>query len=155
VIEWLMIGGPQHGRWRLASSKPYAVPRPGPADYAVTHTGDNDAWEVRVAVATLPRPILYYPERVALPGWRVHLWAYVEVGIAAGARNPETGSTLPGCVVGVRREQEVACRWCYGRPMGGMDVCSRTGCISNVWAIEALNRLTADDAAGWSPDQPC
>jgi len=149
MIEWLMIGGPQHGRWRLASSKPYAVRAPGPADYAVTHTGDNDAWEVRVAVATPPRPILYYPERVALPGWHVLLVAYVEAGISAGARNPETGSTLPGCVVGVRREQEVACRWCYGRPMPGMDVCSRTACITAVADVVSLDVLTADDAQDW------
>jgi len=149
MIEWLLIGGPEHGRWRLASAKPYAVRVPGPADYATTYTGDEDSWEVRVAVATPPRPILYYPERIDLPGWRVLLTAYVEVGIAAGAHAPAVGSVLPGSIAGVPREVELVCRWCYGRPMDGMTVCSRTACISATSAVEALDTLTADDAAGW------
>lgn len=152
-IEWLLIGGPAHGQWRLASSKPYAVRRPGPADYATTYTGDEGNWEVRVAVATPPRPILYYPSRVLLPGWRVTITAYVEAGISAGAANPATGSILPGCVVGVPRDVEVACRWCYGRPMDDMDVCSRSACIANVAAIQFLDVATGEDA-NWKGDRP-
>jgi hypothetical protein len=153
MIEWLMIGGPEHGRWRLASSKPYAVRVPGPVDYAVRgmHFNGKDYGDVtvRVTVATPPRPILYYPERVKLDGWRVKLVAYVEVGIAAGVRVPEIGSVMPGSVVGVRGEQEVACRWCYGRPMPDMDVCSRVACITALSYVASLDVLTADDAGDW------
>jgi hypothetical protein len=155
MIEWLMIGGPQHGRWRLASSKPYAVRAPGrrDTDYAVQNVrfDGRDISEaiVRVTVATPPRPILYYPERVKLDGWRVLLMAYVEAGISAGARKPEPGSILPGSVVGAPRDLEVACRWCYGRPMPDMDVCSRVSCITAVSYVASLDVLTADDAADW------
>ena len=152
-IEWLLIGGPEHGRWRLASNRPYAVRRSGPQDYATTYTGDEGRWDVRVAVATPPRPFLYYPTRVMLPGWRVMLTAYVLAGISAGAENPDTGSILPGCVVGVHRDVEVACRWCYGRPMPEMDVCSRVECITAVAAVESLNGATGEDA-NWEGDRP-
>jgi hypothetical protein len=152
-IEWLLIGGPEHGRWRLASDKPYAVRVPGPTDYATTYTGDEDKWEVRVAVATPPRPILYYPERVELPGWNVLITAYVEVGIAAGQARPAAGSVMPGCVLGIPREVEDVCRWCYGRPMDDMDVCSRTSCISNMASVQFLDVATGEDA-NWEGDRP-
>lgn len=154
-IEWLLIGGPAHGQWRLASSKPYAVSS-GRADYAVQglHWNGRDygAATVRATVA-IPRPFLYYPSRVLLPGWRVTITAYVEAGISAGAANPATGSVLPGCIVGAYRKVAVACRWCYGRPMDDMDVCSRSACIANVAAIQFLDVATGEDA-NWEGDRP-
>jgi hypothetical protein len=158
MIEWLLIGGPEHGRWRLASAKPYAVFKTHEMiDYAVTgmHWNGKDYGDatVRVSVATPPRPVLYYPERIELPGWRVRLTAYVEAGISAGAHAPAVGSVLPGSTAGVPREVELVCRWCYGRPMDGMDVCSQVTCITNMVSVAALDGLTADDA-DWPGDRP-
>ncbi len=34
------------------------------------------------------------------------------------------------------------CRWCYGRPMPGYDMCSRVQCISAVQAIQSLDTIT-------------
>jgi hypothetical protein len=35
-----------------------------------------------------------------------------------------------------------ACRWCYGQPMPGFDVCSRVRCITNVQAVDSLDTIT-------------
>jgi len=41
-------------------------------------------------------------------------------------------------VVPERADASWACRWCYGRPMPGYDVCSRIVCIQ---AVESVNKL--------------
>ncbi len=34
------------------------------------------------------------------------------------------------------------CRWCFGRPMPGFDMCSRVQCITNVQAVDSLDTIT-------------
>jgi hypothetical protein len=51
-------------------------------------------------------------------------------------------------------DARVACRWCYGRPMQGLDVCSRVSCIQNVAWLQAADIAVASDAAGWHGDRP-
>lgn len=45
-------------------------------------------------------------------------------------------------VVPNRADAEYVCRWCFGRPLPGFDVCSRVMCISAVQAVDSLNTIT-------------
>lgn len=45
-------------------------------------------------------------------------------------------------VVPNRADAEYVCRWCFGRPMPGFDVCSRIACITNVQAVDSLDTIT-------------
>lgn len=154
---WMCVGGPLHGQWRPAGDKPIATHKTtANADYAIQNVRWN-GWDIspataRITVAIPPRPVLYYPTRVRMAGWCINLTFYVEASIAGGSGQMETGAVIPGGVVGVPMFCERACRWCYGRPMEGMTVCSRSGCIMNVASIESLDTLTADDA-DWRGDR--
>jgi len=59
-----------------------------------------------------------------------------------------------GTVVFVAPDARVACRWCCGRPMEGLDVCSRVSCITNVAWLQAVETAVASDAEGWHGDRP-
>lgn len=153
---WQCIGGPLHGQWRPTGDKPIATQKPANervVDYAIT----NVQWDgkdigpavAHVSMAMPPRPVLYYPTRVRLTGWRIDLTFYLKAEVAAGAEDVLTGSVMPGGIVGAPIFYEPACRWCYGRPLPGFDVCSRVACINNVATIASLDHLTADDAARW------
>jgi hypothetical protein len=50
-------------------------------------------------------------------------------------------------------DARTACRWCYGRPMDGLDVCSRVSCIQNVAWLQAADIAVASDAGGWHGDR--
>jgi hypothetical protein len=45
-------------------------------------------------------------------------------------------------VIPSRADAEYVCRWCFGRPMPGFDVCSRVQCISAVQAVDSLNTIS-------------
>lgn len=45
-------------------------------------------------------------------------------------------------VIPVKPDAHYVCRWCFGRPMPGCDVCSRVQCISAVQAVDALDTMT-------------
>jgi hypothetical protein len=34
------------------------------------------------------------------------------------------------------------CRWCFGRPMPGYDMCSRIPCIQAIQAVDSLDTIT-------------
>jgi hypothetical protein len=58
---------------------------------------------------------------------------------------PAEITTIEGrawAVVPNRADAEYVCRWCFGRPMPGYDVCSRVQCISAVQAVDSLNVIT-------------
>lgn len=66
----------------------------------------------------------------------------------------QTVAYRDGSFVCCSPDAEPACRWCYGRPMPGMDVCSRVPCILNVAWLDSLPLVTAHDALGWHGDRP-
>lgn len=45
-------------------------------------------------------------------------------------------------VVPDRADASWVCRWCFGRPMPGYDVCSQVRCISNIQAVDSLDTIT-------------
>jgi hypothetical protein len=154
MSDWLCIGGPLHGQYRPAGDKPIATAQThAPVDYAISEAwwdGQRlDATSVRVDVAIPPRPVLYYPVRAVMPGWRFPLDIYLEAHLAAGAELP-AGMVMPGGLQGAPLIAEPACRWCYGRPMDGFPVCSRSRCINNWSTIEAMATLDSSDIEGWT-----
>lgn len=155
MTQWLCVSGPIHGEYRPAGRVPIAVTDPGgKVDYITAHTGTSEAWEIKVAVAVPPRPAIYYAQRIRLPGWRVTLMAWVEAGAAAGTRELEDGLVFPGGIQGTPMGWSArACRWCYGRPMEGLDVCSRSSCITRYAWLESLDAAFASDAEGWHGDR--
>jgi hypothetical protein len=44
-----------------------------------------------------------------------------------------------GVVIPDRLEWDHVCAWCYGRPMPGMETCSRTSCITNWNAVQVMH----------------
>jgi hypothetical protein len=162
MTEWLCVGGPLHGRWRPSGLRPIAAERPeAPVNYAVKGLWLDGALVsnemIAVSVAVPPRPILYYPARLHITGWRFALPFFLEARLAAGLAplDRENGMVLPGGIVGMPVMADVACRLCYGRAMNPeVGVCSRVSCITAVAAIESLDHLTADDAKGWADDDP-
>lgn len=59
-----------------------------------------------------------------------------------------------GSIVCLPPDALPACRWCYGRPMEGLDVCSRVSCIQNVAWLQAADIAVASDAEDWHGDRP-
>jgi hypothetical protein len=45
-------------------------------------------------------------------------------------------------VIPARPDAEYVCRWCFGRPMLGYDVCSKVTCITHVQAVDSLDTIT-------------
>jgi hypothetical protein len=133
MTEWICLGGPIHGEYRPAGAGPIAVPEGLPArvEYA-TEQG-------RTTVVIPPRPAIYYPTAVAMPGWRIKLDAWVEAHVATGTRRFETGAVFPGGLQGVPRPLSDCCRWCYGRALGQLGVCVRDECISAVSWLESMD----------------
>ena len=66
----------------------------------------------------------------------------------------QTVTYREGSIVCLPPDARVACRWCYGRPMEGLDVCSRVSCIQNVAWLQAAGIAMASDAEGWYGDWP-
>jgi hypothetical protein len=66
----------------------------------------------------------------------------------------QTVSYFGGSIVCLPPDALPACRWCYGRPMDELDVCSRVSCIVNVAWLQAVDVATASDAEGWHGDRP-
>jgi hypothetical protein len=60
-----------------------------------------------------------------------------------------------GSIIMLAPDAHLACRWCYGRPMQDLMVCSRVACILNVAWLQSLEVATAEDARGWHGDRPC
>ena len=153
IPKWMCVGGPLHGQWRPGGQALIpAVDPEAKTDYAVSHTGNEEGWQIRVAVASPPRPVLYHPRLMETPGWRIGIPLYIDARILGGGRLP-VGLVMPGWLVSTDLDAEVACRWCFGRAMEGMEMCSRISCITNVAAIQSLDRLTGSDA-DWEGDRP-
>jgi hypothetical protein len=145
----MCVGGPLHGQYRPASMRPVVTPAATvPYVVGINHEG----MPVTINMAPVPKPILYYPNRIALPGWRFPLHVFVKAEILAGVETLEMGTVMPGGIQGMPYIHEAVCRWCYGRPMTGLPVCSRVACITNWTAVESLDGLSAEDAKGWSDD---
>lgn len=53
-----------------------------------------------------------------------------------GNRNERVVAVVPAAPVA-----DWACRWCYGRPMPGYEVCSRVDCITHWQAVLSLDSI--------------
>jgi hypothetical protein len=151
VTDWLCIGGPLHSQYRPAGRRPMAVLEPYPKqDYALTHAGTEEAWAVKVAVAIPPRPVIYYAQRVKLPGWTITPMSWMEASLAAGTKKLDRGLAMPGYIEGARLGPHcTTCRWCFGQPMDAVDVCHRSRCIANRAWLHRPSRPYA--RPGWRP----
>jgi hypothetical protein len=157
---WLCLGGPLHGTYRPAGKDVVTVPVNGPPVYGLAIVRQEASLAgvageaARVAYASPAKPVLYYPGRMQLPGWRVTPICYLESSLATGHRRwLAPGTVIPGSIVAQPGEFEQVCEWCFGRPMPGLTGCSRVACIVNLAMVRALDTLTADDAKGWADDE--
>lgn len=124
--EILVLDGPLTGRW---------VPESGWTMVVAIQGGPGLGAGGYVTVYVPATHVTYWLMR-AYPtqGWRVSVPFYV----LDPANSFGPGTKVPGGTLGEFPDAEIACRWCYGRPMDGKDYCSRRGCIVNV---EWLRRL--------------
>jgi hypothetical protein len=129
---WLCLGGPIHGQWRPQGLSLLA---PDPEATQVLYSSVFG----RKTVAVPAPPVLYRPTLMSLPGWRIKLPVWCEDRLARGKEQPPFQCVLPGGIQGVPRDAAWACRWCYGRPMEGFEICSRTSCITNWASVAALD----------------
>jgi hypothetical protein len=133
---WLCLGGPINGRYRPAGHHSIvATDRDRKIDY-VSEYG-------RTIVTIPPRPAVYYPHRVRLPGWTVYLPMYVEARLSAGAEPIAAGAVLPGGVQGMPNDYEPICRWCFRNPIfPGLETCKKSACRANWASVRALDTTT-------------
>jgi hypothetical protein len=132
--QWLCLGGPIHGEYRPAGQELLIRDPDQPMEIRY--------WGHRRSVALPAAPILYRPTLMSLPGWAVKLPVWCEDRLARGRAAPTFGAVLPGGLHGVPRDAAWACRWCYGRPMDGHELCSRIVCITAWAAVQSLDTMT-------------
>jgi hypothetical protein len=140
IMEWLCIGGPLHGTYRPAGQR-LVVPDP------------CAGWTHVDGMAIPPRPVVYEPTTMESIGWKIDLPIWCEMHIAIWSAPLVAGLVLPGGVVGRAIDAVTACRWCYGRPMEGLNMCSRIECITSVATLMELDTIRAEDAMGWADDE--
>jgi hypothetical protein len=131
---WLCLGGPLHGRWRPPAEHLTVTEKVAPVEYRSVFG--------RRTVALPAAAVLYRPTMMCLPGWSVKLPVWAEDRLARGLAAPMFACVLPGGLHGVPRDAAWACRWCYGRPMDGMETCSRAACIRDWHAVRSLDTTT-------------
>jgi hypothetical protein len=121
--RWMLLGGPDHGRWEPAGQRVLAMP-PTKGSRQTTY---------------------YYPHPMRLPGWRVTVLMYSWSGLAVPGTKLPDGTVMPGGVVNEILPWCRPCPWCYGKPHPSLETCDRPSCISRWASICTLDVLTADD----------
>lgn len=144
--EWLCMGGPLHGQYRLAGSQWVSV-QAAPVRY-LTQTRDGS-----IITGQAPdRLVKYLPMRVRTAGFQYSTMVYMVEYVATGNESLEQGMVMPGGVLGQTRHCEVVCRWCYAKPIPTLDTCAKDACILNVSWLHQLQIAVATDAERWHDD---